>query len=60
MFFNSTSDKVNSEEQCCVLGDLSRDLEKAYDELESHTNTSEYMYMEMLHEQNDSGKLLAE
>lgn len=58
MFFNSTSDKVNSEEQCCVLGDLSRDLEKAYDELESHS--SEYMYMEMLHEQNDSGKLLAE
>lgn len=29
------------EEQCCVLGDLSRDLEKAFDELESHTN--EYM-----------------
>lgn len=42
------------DEQCCVLGDLSRDIEKAYDELESHNNE----YMEMLDEQNDSDKLL--
>lgn len=41
-------------EQCCVLGDLSLDLEKAYDELESHTNE----YMDMLDEQSDSDKLL--
>lgn len=41
-------------EQCCVLGHLSRDLKKAYDELERHTNE----YMEMLDEQNDSDKLL--
>lgn len=34
------------DEQCCVLRDLSRDLEKAYDELESHINE----YKEMLDE----------
>lgn len=42
------------DEQCCVLGDLSRDLDKSYDELKSHINE----YMEMLDEQNDCGKLL--
>lgn len=34
------------DEQCCVLRDLSRDLENAYDELESHINE----YKEMLDE----------
>lgn len=40
------------DEQCCVLGDISRDLEKAFDELESQTNE----YMEVLDEQNDTYK----